>query len=173
MLPEAIVYCDGSVDKNRQGGWSAIIATQTTLIEVVGYAEDTTNNRMELMGAIGGLRELSSPHRVMLVSDSAYVCNTLKHKWYVDWFRQEFSNPAARKNLDLWHELVDLIGEHEMIYVRVNGHTDKKKDEETIHWNVRADELAAQARKRRINAKHVSTDYARMDLNGSLNTYPL
>jgi ribonuclease HI len=73
------IYTDGSSRGNPgPGGWAAIIITDTEVIELGGAEQHTTNNRMELLGAIKGLREVG-PHMhveaLEVFTDSEYVKN--------------------------------------------------------------------------------------------------
>lgn len=154
MLPEAVVYCDGSSSpKNKTGGWAAVVMLPTLFVELVGHAEETTNNRMELMAAIQGLKELKDPHRVYLVSDSAYLLNSMKNKWYDRWFADDlfFDNAFAkqmgrypRPNLDLWKILASLAEFHEIVPVKVVGHAGD-------HFNELTDKLAGEARRTKVS----------------------
>jgi ribonuclease HI len=140
MLPEAIIYTDGSSGGGGEGGWAALVATPYFGIEITGWAEGTTNNRMEMIAAIEGLKVLHEPHRVQLVSDSAYLVSTLLHKWYEKWFTQWNYH---RPNLDLWHQLVALSSYHEIQPIKVKGHNGHEHNE-------RVDKLAVLARKDKL-----------------------
>ena len=135
MLPQAIIYSDGSSGQNRHGGWSCIVATPASGVELWGYEYDTTNNRMEMVAAMKGMHFLPGPHEVSLVSDSAYMLNAIKHKWYEEWFTRHYQ----RKNMDLWVEMRDLLCYHTVIPVKIKGHSG-------IVHNERVDKLAKEAR---------------------------
>jgi ribonuclease HI len=101
--------------------------------ELNGYAPSTTNNRMELMAAIEGLRATERGADVVLRSDSQYVVNTMTLRW------------KRNKNQDLW-ELLD--AETKTRHVRfewVRGHG-------VDPINNRADELALSGANRRLVA---------------------
>lgn len=175
MLPEAIVFCDGSSSpKTRQGGWAAIVLLPNLFVELCGFAEDTTNNRMELMGAIQGLKELQQPHRVSLISDSAYVLNALHQKWYNRWFADEafFDNayakqlgrPVPRPNMDLWRVLSSLDEFHEVVTVKVKGHS--LSDGIKSEFNTKADKLAVHARKHQVAYRRELLDGYENDIEG-------
>lgn len=135
MLPEGIIYSDGSAGQNRHGGWSCIVATPSFGVELWGFEYDTTNNRMEMLAAMQGLKFLSMPYDIKLVSDSAYMLNTIKHKWYEEWIEHHYQ----RKNMDLWLEMRDLLCYHMVTTVKIKGHSG-------IEHNERVDKLAKQAR---------------------------
>lgn len=154
MLPEAVVFTDGSSSpKSRRGGWAAIVMLPTHFVELVGNEDDTTNNRMEMMAAIQGMKELKSPHKVFLCSDSAYLLNTLSERWYDRWFADEafFDSAYAkqqgrypRPNMDLWRILSSLAEFHEIECVKVKGHSGDE-------WNEKVDVLCVDARKRNLS----------------------
>jgi len=149
MLPEAVIFTDGSSSpKTLRGGWACIVMMPDRFVEIVGHAEKTTNNRMEMMAAIQGLKELKVPHKVYLVSDSAYLLNSLSKKWYNRWFADEIFFDSAyakqtgrypRPNLDLWRILASLAEFHEIEAVKVKGHSGDE-------WNEKCDKLCVQAR---------------------------
>jgi len=160
MLPEAVIFTDGSSSpKTLQGGWAAIVMLPTHFVELVGCAEQTTNNRMEMMAAIQGLKELKVPHKVYLVSDSAYLLNTIAKRWYNRWFADEmfFDGQYAkqmgrfpRPNLDLWRVISSLAEFHEIVTIKVKGHS---IGEDGHEYNHRVDELALKARTQQLSSR--------------------
>lgn len=135
LLPDCIIYSDGSSGADRSGGYAVLVATPHWGLELWGYAKDTTNNRMELFAAIKGMQVLDGPHDIKLVSDSAYMLNSIKHKWYEEWLGQGLS----RKNMDLWLAMSKLLCYHTVTPIKVKGHTG-------VEHNERVDKLASQAR---------------------------
>lgn len=129
---------------NGNGGWAAIVATPIYGIELAGCEEKTTNNRMELLAAIKGLSILHEPHIVSLVSDSAYMLNTIKNEWYYRWFYEESKgitkrNGSPRPNMDLWRDIEKLLCYHVVKPIKVKGHSG-------VAHNERVDKLAVAAR---------------------------
>jgi len=111
--------------------------------ELAGAEPDTTNNRMELLGAIRGLEALKQPCQVELWTDSQYVHNAFEKGWAEKWQRNGWRT-AERKpvqNEDLWRRLLELREVHIIEWRWVRGHA---ADVE----NNRADALAVQARVR-------------------------
>ncbi|MCL1853722.1 MAG: ribonuclease HI [Peptococcaceae bacterium] len=132
------IYTDGACSGNPgPGGWAAVLFWRDTKKEISGFAEETTNQRMELMAAIRGLAALKKPCGVDLFSDSAYLINAFQKKWLMAWQRNGWKNskkePVA--NQDLWEELLELAGVHAVVWHKVRGHADN------VHNN-RCDELA-------------------------------
>jgi len=143
--PEVILYTDGSCLGNPgPGGWAFVLQHPSSgkTREHFGGEPDTTNNRMELLAAIEGLKTLTKPSQVELVSDSKYVLQGLKDwmpKWKKNnWRRKEGNSWKPVKNVDLWQELDTLISIHELMFRYIPGHSGHS-------FNERCDELARQA----------------------------
>lgn len=100
----------------------------------------TTNNRMELMGAIVALKELKFPCEVDLYSDSKYLVDAFNKNWIGNWQKTDFRRGKADevKNIDLWEELISLVNKHNVKFNWVKGHNDNKENE-------RCDKLANEA----------------------------
>jgi len=137
------IYTDGACSGNPgPGGWGAILIGDSIRKEISGGEEDTTNNRMELRAAIEALRELGSPAKVDLYTDSAYLKNGIT-TWIKAWKKNGWRRCVGRrllpvKNEDLWRELDRLTGLHRIRFHWVAGHAGDPENE-------RADELARRA----------------------------
>jgi ribonuclease HI len=78
-MKEVTIYTDGACSGNPgPGGWAAVLLYNEHKKEISGGEEHTTNNRMEMMAVIEGLKQLKEPCRVSLYSDSAYLINGFK-----------------------------------------------------------------------------------------------
>lgn len=104
------IYTDGSSRGNPgPGGWAAIIITDTEVIELGGAEQHTTNNRMELLGAIKGLQEVG-PHMhieaLEVFTDSEYVKKGMT-EWITGWIAKGWKTSTKKPvlNQDLWEEL--------------------------------------------------------------------
>jgi ribonuclease HI len=140
-LPEVVIYTDGACSGNPgPGGWAAVLRYGPHEKELTGYEDHTTNQRMELMAAIGGLEALKRPCSVQVHSDSAYLINAFHRKWLDKWQRNGWRNVKKQpvENQDLWKRLVDLAEKHQVQWVKVEGHSDDE-------LNNRCDALAKQA----------------------------
>ena len=88
VISEVTIYTDGACSGNPgPGGWAAILMAGGAKKELSGGEADTTNNRMELMAVIEGLRALKRPCKVDIYSDSAYVVNAFEQNWLDKWTR--------------------------------------------------------------------------------------
>ena len=92
--------------------------------EVTGSEHETTNNRMELMAAIGGLSAIKQPADVTVHSDADYLINAFNQKWLEKWSRNGWINANKRpvENRDLWERLLELTKKHNVTFVKVKGH---------------------------------------------------
>lgn len=131
QLNELELYTDGSCKGNPgNGGWAVIILEKGNpkpIEKLKGGDSATTNNRMEMIAVIEGLRFIHENHlqnrKLSLFSDSNLIIKTLTEGW------------KRKANLDLWEELDALNEEIEVEYVWVKGHSDNK-------WNNEADKIA-------------------------------
>jgi len=131
---------DGACKGNPgPGGWGVVIRSGEREKEMSGGEPLTTNNRMELMAAIQGLKALNRPCRVVLSTDSRYVMDGLT-KWLAGWQRNGWKTAARQpvKNADLWQELVAAAAPHRIRWEWVKGHAGHPENE-------RADKLASDA----------------------------
>ncbi len=141
-MKSVTLYTDGACSGNPgPGGWAAILIYQGHKKELAGGEAETTNNRMELIGVIEGLRALKEPCSVDLWSDSRYVIDALEKGWAERWRQNGWmrSKKEEAKNPELWEELLQLTEKHELHYHWVKGHADNP-------WNNRCDMLAVQQR---------------------------
>jgi len=131
------LFTDGACSGNPgPGGWGVLLRFKSTEKELCGGELDTTNNRMELMAAIQGLRALSRPCRVKIHTDSKYVLQGIT-EWLEGWKAKGWktANRKPVKNQDLWQELDQEIARHDIEWIWVKGHAGHIENE-------RADELA-------------------------------
>ena len=121
--PEAVIYTDGSCDPNPgPGGWAAIIWTADRELELGGHARRTNSNRMEMRAALEGLRSLSDPMRVTVVTDSAYLAKGMT-AWITGWSKHDWRRDGRKiPNADLWQSLVRAARGHETRWTWTKGH---------------------------------------------------
>ena len=112
--PPIIIHTDGACSGNPgPGGWGAILTSGAHEKELKGGEAHTTNNRMELMGAIEALEALKKPSTVELHTDSKYVHDGIS-KWIHGWKRNGWKTADKKpvKNMDLWQRLDGAIQRH-------------------------------------------------------------
>ena len=126
------LYTDGACKGNPgPGGYGAVLVCDGQRKELSGGFRKTTNNRMELLACVAGLRSLTRPSTVMLTSDSKYVVNAMARGWAKRWrskgWKLSPSKPA--KNSDLWKELLELSEMHRVTFKWVKGHDGHAENE--------------------------------------------
>ena len=98
-LTRVELFTDGACSGNPgPGGWGAILRCAGVEKELSGGEAETTNNRMELMAVISGLRALNRPCHVTITTDSQYVVNGITKGWAASWktngWRKKDNKPA-------------------------------------------------------------------------------
>lgn len=159
-----VIYADGAAEPNPgPGGYGVVLRYGRHRKELSGGFERTTNNRMELMGAIVGLEALTAKCSVTLYTDSKYVVNSVNEgsvfKWREnDWYR---TRKKGAKNVDLWQRFLEVYERHEITLVWVKGHAG-------IADNECCDRLAFASAKS-VN-RQVDTGYIESQDSGSQNS---
>ena len=136
---KVIVHTDGACSGNPgPGGWGVILDYNGTRKELAGGEAQTTNNRMELMGAITALETLTRPCEVEMHVDSSYVKDGIT-KWIHGWKKNGWKTADKKpvKNAELWQRLDAALKLHKVSWHWVKGHAGHDGNE-------RADELARQ-----------------------------
>jgi ribonuclease HI len=139
MNHQVHIYTDGAAKGNPGNGGYGVV------MELVGTSHKkeiyegfrlTTNNRMELLAVIVGLEKLKTPNmKVLVISDSKYVVDSVEKKWVLGWEKKGFAN---RKNADLWTRFLKVYRKHQVDFKWIKGHNNHPQNE-------RCDELAAYA----------------------------
>lgn len=129
---EVEIFTDGSCSKNPgPGGYGVILRYRGREKEISGGEACTTNNRMELMAVIAGLKLLKEPCKVRLYTDSQYVVNAIHQRWAVRWqengWMRNKKEPAL--NADLWEELLQLLEVQDVEFIWVRGHAGHPENE--------------------------------------------
>ena len=131
-MKQIYLFSDGSALGNPgPGGYGTIIRYKNSEKELTGGEEHTTNNRMELLGVIEGLRALNEPCVVEITSDSSYVVKGI-NEWLKGWIKKDFKKV---KNIDLWKEYIEVSKPHQVHAIWVRGHDGHEENE-------RCDDLA-------------------------------
>jgi len=125
------IFSDGACSGNPgPGGWGTILRCGGHEKEFSGYDPETTNNRMELLGAIAGLEALKRPCRVRMTTDSQYVKKGMT-EWIESWVKRGWKNSQKKPvaNRDLWERLLALTAQHEVEWCWVRGHDGHAENE--------------------------------------------
>jgi ribonuclease HI len=124
VVPEGArsVWTDGACSGNPgPGGWAW--AADTSVYHSGGEFP-STNQRMEVRAALEAVRALDGP--LLVISDSTYVVNCFRDKWYAGWLSRGWTNSSRQPvaNRDLWEPLVTLFLERgDVAFSWVKGHS--------------------------------------------------
>lgn len=132
MEDQVIIYSDGACLGNPgPGGYGSVLLYQGNRKELSGGYRRTTNNRMELMGAIVALEALKTRSRVRLFSDSKYVVDAVEKGWAQKWRRNGWRKPDKQMamNPDLWERLLTACAKHDVRFEWVKGHAGNVENE--------------------------------------------
>lgn len=137
-MSEIRIYTDGASRGNPgPGGYGVILMAGHNRKELSGGYRHTTNNRMELMAVIEGLKALKRHDiPVSIYSDSQYITNAMNKGWLKTWIRTHFK--GGKKNRDLWELIHHYSNKIPLTFIWVKGHADNEH-------NNRCDELATEA----------------------------
>jgi len=130
-MTEVEIFTDGACRGNPgPGGWAALLVAGETRREVSGSAADTTNNRMELTAAIGGLNALKRRCAVKLYTDSKYVLQGIT-EWLPNWKAHGWRTAERKpvKNQDLWQALDAAVAAQDIEWHWVKGHSGHEGNE--------------------------------------------
>jgi ribonuclease HI len=125
------MFTDGACRGNPgPGGWGVVLRFNGVEKELWGGELNTTNNRMELMAAIEGLKSLKRACPVELTTDSQYVRKGIT-EWIHNWKRNNWRTAAKKpvKNADLWRQLDEQIAIHQVTWHWVKGHSGHLENE--------------------------------------------
>lgn len=118
------IYTDGSSKGNPgPGGWAFVVSAEGKMKKSFGGESATTNNRMEITGAIKALswvrkNFVRTDFKINLFSDSSLLIKTMSGEF------------KCKKNLDLWRELAALTEGLNIKWNWIKGHaTDKYNNE--------------------------------------------
>jgi len=142
-MNKIIIYTDGACAGNQssenKGGYGAVLIYNDNRKEIFGGEINTTNNKMELRGCIEALKSLKRKDiPIELYTDSAYICNCINQKWYINWRKNGWINSKKKpvENKGLWVDLLDLFESFNNIkFLKVKGHSG-------VELNELADRLA-------------------------------
>ncbi len=136
-MKKVVIYTDGACRGNPgPGGWGALLQCDGQEKCLSGGESETTNNRMELMAAIEGLKAIKHNCDIILYTDSTYVKNGIT-QWITHWKKNGWKTAGRKdvKNADLWKLLDAQNSQFSIEWCWVKGHSNNPGNE-------KADELA-------------------------------
>lgn len=141
------IFSDGSC-RMTHGAYAAIVLKSNKILHTVkGIAYKTTNNRMELMGAIEGLKKIPEGKSVILYTDSQYVitCIYSVRKWH----KSDWSSVNGKiANSDVLEQLLPLVSLVKITPKWVKGHSGNT-------YNEMCDQIAADLTDKMVRGKPI------------------
>ncbi len=131
-MKEVQIFTDGACSGNPgPGGYGVILKFNGSEKEISKGFKDTTNNRMELHAVIAGLNALNEKCKVRIYSDSKYIIDAVNNGWAVRWKKNGWKRNKKdyALNPDLWDKLLNLISQHEIVFIWVKGHAGHDENE--------------------------------------------
>jgi ribonuclease HI len=132
MKQQVVMYADGACSGNPgRGGYCAILTYKDKERVIEGYAEKTTNNRMELTAVIEGINAICSEFDIKVVTDSKYVVDGM-NKYLPNWQHNGWRTKAGKavKNQDLWGRLHKATLPHQHVeFEWTKGHSNNEYNE--------------------------------------------
>lgn len=138
------VYSDGActMARGKVGGWGTVIRDELLNYEreMYGIEVPSTNNRMEITGALKGLEAIYERCEVTVVTDSMYLVGGIEQGWIKKWISRNWVTSTGKPvvNRDLWEQLWEVCQKHVVHFQWVKGHNGHP-------FNERCDRLAAAA----------------------------
>ncbi len=132
------IWTDGACVVNPgPGGYGIIFKCQRQKWERAGGFRLTTNNRMEIMGALVALKTIPEKCKAIIYTDSQYLINSIMRGWAKRWSSKGWKKKRNKKvpNADLWEKMLQLCDNHEVDFRWVKGHSSNVENE-------RCDQLA-------------------------------
>ena len=141
------IYTDGATSGNgyegAKGGWAWLLLDEDNniVVKAAGHIDDATNNICELIAVIHACASVSPESNYTIYSDSSYIVNCYREKWYKKWQANGWFNskrqPVANK--ELWEKLIPY-------FEKPNFHFEKVKGHSTNEYNIIVDDMAVRAK---------------------------
>lgn len=148
----------GAIGNPGPGGYGIVLRYQGHERELSAGYRHTTNNRMELRGAITALESLKRGCKVILRTDSRYVVDGICKGWAQRWKKNGWMRNKKDKaiNPDLWDQLLTAIERHDVTVHWVKGHAGHAENErcdELVQEAARSTKLAVDEEYERLNGR--------------------
>jgi ribonuclease HI len=131
-MKKVMIFTDGACSGNPgPGGYGVIMRCDSREKELSGGFKNTTNNRMELMGAIAALEALKEPCEAIITTDSQYLVNAVEKGWVYSWKQNGWRKKDKKMalNIDLWERLLVSLALHKVTFHWIRGHMGHAENE--------------------------------------------
>ena len=120
-LKQVTIYTRGLTTASGAGGYGAILLYENHRKELCDGFQLSTNNRMDIIAAIEGLKALQTKCKVTLYNNNGYLVDAIANNWAIRWQANNWKNsdnkPTA--NVDLWEQLLLFCSQHDVEFIRI------------------------------------------------------
>ena len=130
------IYTDGGARSSTNiSGWAYVgyVNNETGyLITDKGAAEGFTNQQMEMTAVIKALDsipfDMVENHSIKIHTDSAYICNCFKDKWWAKWIMNDWKNSKGKDvaNKEYWECIIEFYNSYDIEFIKVRGHSNNQ-----------------------------------------------
>lgn len=133
-MKEITIHTDGGYKSSIElSAWAWVRSSHDDIINYdSGAIMNKTNQQMEMQAVIESLRGLTedelNENTILIHSDSAYICNCFKDKWWAKWVLNGWKNSKGDDvaNKELWQSIIDYYTKYDIRLIKVKGHSDNK-----------------------------------------------
>ena len=120
-LKQVSIYTRGITTASGAGGYGAVLLYENHRKELSGGFQLTTNNRMDILAAIEGLKALKTRCKVTLYNNSGYLVDAIANNWALRWQANNWKNSEQKPtaNVDLWEQLLQFCSQHDVEFIRI------------------------------------------------------
>lgn len=120
-LKQVSIYTRGITTASGAGGYGAILLYENHRKELCGGFQLTTNNRMDIIAAIEGLKALKTRCKVTLYNNNGYLVDAIANNWAIRWRDNNWKNSEKQPtaNVDLWEQILLLCSQHDVEFIRI------------------------------------------------------
>ena len=120
-LKQVSIYTRGITTASGAGGYGAVLLYENHRKELSGGFQLTTNNRMDIIAAIEGLKALKTRCKVTLYNNNGYRVDAIANNWAIRWQANNWKNSEQKPtaNVDLWKQLLEFCLQHDVEFIRI------------------------------------------------------
>jgi ribonuclease HI len=120
-LKQVTIYTRGITTASGAGGYGAVLLYENHRKELSGGFQLTTNNRMDILAAIEGLKALKTRCKVTLYNNNGYLVDAIANNWALRWQANNWENSEQKPtaNVDLWEQLLLVCSQHDVEFIRI------------------------------------------------------
>lgn len=129
-MSKAVIWCDGSAAPNPgKGAWAALVSCGAHEYNLSGTEDATTNNRMEMTGALQGIKKalFAGADEIEIVSDSQYLINGMVKRLELFTAYPNYDR-IQTPNSDLWYDLIDAVLDITTTWTWCKGHATNRQN---------------------------------------------